>query len=416
MKEKWSSYENVLVVLLFMSIGFVFFDRLAINFLFPFMRADFGLSHTQMGMLSSVLAFTWAATGYFLGQYSEAKSKRKVVLVTSVVVFSLCSVASGLAQSFMMLMIVRAVMGLAEGPTLPISQSLMAIESSEKRRGFNMGFIQASAAGLFGSVLGPALIVPLAMHFGWRTAFYVVGIPGLLLAALLSRFVREPAARTARINLSTAEKKPRFREVLGYRNVWICILISCAFITWYYAFLAFAPSYLIEQRHFAPSQMAWIMSLIGLANVIGGFGVPALSDRLGRKSMMIIFSVASILTPLVLIFFHAAFPLFALVLFLTYLGHGCFPLFMATIPSETVPAACLTRTIGLVIGVGEIVGGFVSPTIAGSAADHFGAAAPFYMAAGAATLAAVLSLFLQETAPCKRVAVGTEPKSFNQPI
>jgi MFS family permease len=341
-------------------------------------------------MLTSALALTWAVSGFLLSAYADTHQRRKPVLIAAVVIFSLCSISSGLAGTFAMLLLARALMGLAEGPVLPISQSLMAIESSESRRGFNMGFIQASAGGLLGSVLAPAILVPLAAVHGWRVAFYCAGIPGLVLAVFLVLFVREPVTRAVKeVRSIDAAPALSFGAVLKTRNMILCIIISCLYITWFFAMVAFGPTYLLEQRHFAPSDMSIFMTVLGASSVIGGFAVPALSDRLGRKPVMIVFSLVAACAPLVLAYMPGSLGMLSVAIFVTYFGYGCFPIFLATIPAESVPRYYVSRAIATVVGIGEVIGGFVSPTVMGVSADAYGAAAPFVIASCAVLLALV---------------------------
>lgn len=402
-----NTYENKLLLLLFFTVGFVFFDRLSINFLFPFMRTEFDLTNARIGMLTSALALTWAISGYALATWAENLNRRKTILIIAVAVFSVCSIGSGLAGTFMVLLVARAVMGLAEGPVLPISQSLMGFASTESRRGFNMGFVQASAGGLLGAVLAPMVVVPLAELYGWRVAFFVAGIPGLVIAMFLAKYVVEPNGfrRTAAAASETANA-PSFVDMVGRRNIALCLLISCLFITWFVALMTFTPLYLIERRGFTPGEMSILMTLLGASSVISGFLVPAISDRIGRKPTMIFFSAVAVAVPLVLIYFEASLPLLGALLFLTYFGYGCFPIFLATIPAETVGIAHAGRAIGLVIGVGEVVGGFLAPMIEGYAADRFGAQAPFLIASAATLIAMLLSFALKETAPIKAHRAG----------
>ncbi len=397
-----NTYENRLLLLLFFTVGFVFFDRLSINFLFPFMRAEFELTNARIGMLTSALALSWAVSGYALATWAENLNRRKPILIVAVVVFSVCSIGSGLASSFMLLLVARAVMGLAEGPVLPISQSLMGFASSEHRRGFNMGFVQASAGGLLGAVLAPMVVVPLATAYGWRVTFFVAGIPGLIIAICLARYLSEPKQfprkQAAALEATPA---PSFMQMVKQRNIALCLLISCLLITWFVALMTFTPIYLMENRGFAPGEMSILMTVLGVSSVISGFAVPAISDRIGRKPTMIFFAAVSVAVPLVLVYFHASLPLLGALLFVTYFGYGCFPLFLATIPAETVGIAHAGRAIGLVIGVGEVAGGFLAPMVEGYAADRFGAQAPFLIASAAAVVAALLSFALKETAPLK---------------
>jgi predicted MFS family arabinose efflux permease len=402
------NYENKLLVILFFTVGFVFFDRLSINFLFPFMRAEFALTNSQIGLLTSALAVTWAISGVVLASFAENLNKRKPILIVTVIVFSFCSIGSGFATTFIGLLAARAVMGLAEGPVLPISQTLMGFASTESRRGFNMGFVQASAAGLLGAVLAPMVVIPLATHYGWRVAFFAAGIPGLIIALVLFKMVVEPgrqssAAQHAAGSLAVAgENKPgSFRHLLGNRNLVLCLLISCLFITWFIALTTFAPLYLMESRGFSAAEMGMLMTVLGLSSVFGGFLVPGLSDRIGRRPTMIIFSMLAVTVPLVLVYAQVSLPVLAILLFLSYFGFGVFPLFISTIPAESVGIAHAGKAISLVIGVGEVVGGCFAPLLEGYAADRFGAHAPFLIASAATAVAVLLSFGLRETAPAK---------------
>src|SRR6476620_10402820 len=126
MREKGIfSYENKLLLLLSFIFGFVLFDRMALNFLVPFFDKELGLNNTQIGLLASLLALEWAISGYAIGTLSDKTGKRKKYLLISVTIFSVCSFISGLAASFAFLLTARVIMGFAEGPVLPLTQSIM---------------------------------------------------------------------------------------------------------------------------------------------------------------------------------------------------------------------------------------------------------------------------------------------------
>ena len=113
-------YELRVVLLLGLAFGFAYFDRMAMTFLSPYVVADLKLSNTQVGALGSGLSLTWALGAYFIGRWSDAVRKRKPFLLAFMVIFSFCSVLSGLAGSFGTLFASRVVMGAVEGPFLPI--------------------------------------------------------------------------------------------------------------------------------------------------------------------------------------------------------------------------------------------------------------------------------------------------------
>ncbi len=395
--NKIFSYENKLLILLSFTFGFVLFDRMALNFLVPFFDKELGLNNTQIGLLASLLALAWAISGYVIGTLSDKTGKRKQYLIISVMIFSVCSFISGLAASFAFLLTARIIMGFAEGPVLPLAHSVMVNASTPKRRGFNMGFMQSFGSNLLGTMLAPIVLVALATNYGWRNAFFIAGVPGLILAALGFFVIKETPAKLV------SEQKPKapITELLKYRNVWVAILLSCCMMTWMFAQITFMPKYLIAVKHFEEHEMGKTMAAFGLGSIIWGAIVPALSDKFGRKPMVIIFFLLSMLMPLSVVYFGNSFSSLAPLVLLGATTMGCFPLVLATIPSETVPRQYLAQTMGFVMGIGELVGGFAAPAIAGWSADTWGLHAPFLIAAGAAFAASIIAFLLIETAPAK---------------
>jgi MFS family permease len=409
-RSRFLSYENWLVFILGLTFGFVFLDRNALSFLSPFVVAELKLTNTQVGMLSSGLSLTWAISSYLIGRASDASGQRRTYLVGAVVLFSLCSFGSGLAGSFLTLLLARMVMGIAEGPTLPISQSLIAIESSPHRRGLNMGLMQNVFSALLGTFVAPLVLVAIANAYGWRNAFFFAGIPGLIAAVFIWKYVREPA-RVAQVQGATAEAAGSSAslsplQLLSIRNIWLCTLICIAMVAWMVLGWTFFPLFYVNVRGFSTTDMAMLISVLGLSAAICGFVVPALSDRLGRKPVMVFFCLLSMLAPLAALYFPGSPGVLALLVFLGWSGAGCFPLFMAAIPAETIPVRYLTATIGLVTGIGEAIGGVLSPTLAGMAADAHGGAAPIVIMVGCAAFAGIVAVFLKETAPLKVAAAA----------
>lgn len=397
---KINTYENRLLLVLFLGFGFVFFDRLALSFLFPFIAQDLNLTNSHLGILSSALALAWALSGITLGAYADKKESKKYILVLAVIAFTICSALSGMVTSFISLLVFRSLMGIAEGPVLPISQSLLAVASTPKRRGLNMGLVTASAPGLIGAVIAPPILIWIATDFGWRSAFYATVIPGLVIAALMMIFVRNKHVHEDLVASHSHASKADINSLLTNKNIILCVLISCFYISWFITLVSFTPTYLMQVKGFAPETMGQIMSSLGFAWMVWGFVVSALSDRFGRKPILILFTVIATTCPLVLLYVDDAGLMLPLV-FLTYTGLGCFTLFMATIPAETVPASQVATALGLIMGVGEITGGFVTPVLAGFLADIYGLQIVMWIAAGGSVVACLLSLMLKETAPIK---------------
>src|ERR1700690_692776 len=187
-------YQVILVALLSLNFGILFFDRNALSFVMPFVKPDLGLNNTQVGLTSSALSLAWAVSALFIGARADRSGRRKRYLVAATVAFSLCSFATGLANSFFMLVGSRLLMGMADGGIAPISQSITALAVPPARRGVAMGVMQNFGSNLLGSFAAPVPLVGFASAFGWPQAFYLAGVPGLISALLLWRFIREPAS------------------------------------------------------------------------------------------------------------------------------------------------------------------------------------------------------------------------------
>src|SRR5690606_23524202 len=151
-------YQTLLVFLLSLNFGIVFFDRQAANVLMPLgIESELGLSQTQIGVIAGGMSFTWAIAAFFVGGLSDSLGKRKVLLIAATIAFSLCSFLSGLATSFLFLFAARLLMGAAEGGVMPISHAMVASEVDPKRRGLAQGVAQNLGSNLLGSFAAPVV-------------------------------------------------------------------------------------------------------------------------------------------------------------------------------------------------------------------------------------------------------------------
>lgn len=400
-------YQVLLVGLLSLNFGVLFFDRNALNFLMPFVQPDLGLNNTQVGMLASALSLTWAISGFLIGRLSDRTGRRKSIIVVATLAFSLCSFVSGIASSFLMLFGARLLMGFAEGGVLPISQSLTAFEVSPDRRGLAMGVMQNLGSNLLGSTAAPLLLVAIATAAGWRSAFFVAALPGLILAAAIWLFVREPSPLIA----GEAEGHERLSIAAAFaeRNILLCAGISVLLVSYLVICWAFMPLFLTQVRGFDPSVMGWLMATLGISAGVGSFVVPGISDVVGRKPVMVIVPLIGVILPLGAMFMAGSPWLLAVIFFFGWALNGVFPMFMATIPSETVDPRHTATVLGLVMGTGEVLGGVFGPALAGVAADHFGLRAVLWIMLGLCIAAGVLALGLRETAPRIVARAGLSP-------
>jgi predicted MFS family arabinose efflux permease len=399
--QRSKRYETTLVVLFFFTWGTVFLERMSLVYLAPFMVADLHLRHTQVGLLASALAITWAASGLIFGAISDRVGRRPV-LVPAVFLFSVFSWLSGLVQSFSQLFLARTVMGIAGGPTWSTMTATIEASSEPKRRGRDIGIV-VSAAALVGLALAPVLTTQIASRFGWRTAFFVAGIPGVFLGAAIWKVMKEPGGTESDKQHHVKPSLADYFSLFKYRNMWLCCLGAAGFMTWLFVMNVFAPLYITEVSGRSATLAGLVVGAGGLGAFMWGWIFPWISDRAGRRPTLLFVALLSALAPLTYqVPFLVAHPwLLAAAGFLTNGGQGIGALVLVLVPTESVSARLAATAIGLSTLVGELFGGAFAPTLAGSMADKYGLAAPLWIAAGGALLVFLASLFMSETAPAK---------------
>jgi len=390
-------YELTVVLLLGLAFGFAYFDRMAMTFLSPYVVKDLGLSNTQVGALGSGLSVTWALGAYLIGRWSDAVGRRKPFLLGAMVIFSFCSVLSGLAPGFWTLFASRMVMGAVEGPFLPICLAIIAAASLQSRRGLNVGIVQNGFGSLIGTAIAPIVLVWLADHYGWRSAFYLAGIPGLLLALLVWRYIREPQMPARAADEAPPPLLPL--AMLANRNIAVCSMISCLMVGSLVIGSIFLPLFFTGPRGWEPKTMGWVMAVLGLTPGLGGVLVSWISDKVGRRPPMIAGCFLAAVCPFAALWFGGSIPALAAIMFASWLGIGVFPLFMGLVPGETLGHAKAATAMGLVVAVGELSGGFLGPLAGGALADRISLAAPLLIQGVFALLAGVVAFALVETNP-----------------
>jgi MFS family permease len=395
------SYEWKAVLLLALAFGLVGLDRWILTPLFPAMMADLKLSYSDLGNIVGALAIAWGVSAIVIGRLSDRVGRRKV-LIPALIGFSLMSGLTAMVGGLGALLAVRSLMGLAEGAFCPASVTAAGEASLPRRRGFNQG-VQMSLFALLGFGFAPIIATQLLQVLpSWRQVFMVVAVPGLILAFLITRVIREPAhlgGEAASSDVPRPSTEP-WSGVLAAHNVRIATFgllcaMSCIFVMG-----AMVPNYLVDHLKLVPTTMGFVMSAMGWGGFVGEFAVPGLSDRIGRRWAAVIAFAGAILGTW---FFArtAANPLslFMWLAVMSFFGIGLLSLLTGPVAVEAVPPGLAASAVGFVSGTGEIFGGGVAPIIAGYVADGYGIASVFWVPIVGLSLGGVAMLFMRETAP-----------------
>jgi MFS family permease len=405
--EAWdTAYEWKAVALLSLGFGLVGIDRFMIMPLFPLMVHERHFDYQDLGIIAGSLAVAWGLSSIFMGNLSDRIGHRKVI-IPAMLVFSLLCGASGFATSLGSLVLIRVLMGLSEGAYTPVSIIATIDASRPTRHGFNVG-LQQTMMPLLGLGLAPILVTQLLKVVPWHWIFGLASVPGFIIAFLLYKTLRNSDAKMAAKHTETHDASShKWTDVFRYRNIPLNIVGMFCWVTNLVILPAFLPSYLTESLHLNLEQMGFVLSAIGFGGAAGAFVMPSLSDRLGRKPVMVLSVLGAFVLLTLLIQSDASAPKLFAYLFLTlYFVFALITLTVGPISAESVPARLMTTASGLVIGVGEVFGGGIAPAIAGYVAKHYGIEHAMYFALAALVVGMVVALSLKETAPCRVTALA----------
>lgn len=408
-------YEWYVLLLLTLANGVVAFDRLTVSYLSPYIVADMGLSNADLGLIAAALSGAIGISAFLGGRLADSTGKRKLLLIVCTVIFSIASGAGGLAMTLGVLLLARFVLGLAEGPIVPIGQSIIAETAAPERRGVSMGVMQMVGGFGIAGILGPWVATHLAEDFGWRVTMMLSVIPGLLLALGFVFILKKDPPRPVAPRLNTpadsaaaptadADKIGAWKAItllIAIPNIRIVLFVAAMFTAWLVLQNTFLALFLTKDKGLDPVTAGSVIAMGGIAGIAGGVGLPFLSDRVGRKPVMVFGALAGVCGPIALLLLDGNAMLLGLAVLLGWLPIGIGPLYCATVPIESVPPALVTTAIGLAMGTAELFGGVILPPIAGRLADSFGLAVVFYICIALAIGAAIAGLFLKETAPAK---------------
>jgi predicted MFS family arabinose efflux permease len=341
-----------------------YFDRLIVVPMFPFLKAEFGVSDSRLGLLASVVILVHSLAVLPFGFWSDRGSRQKI-MAYGVFFWSMATLLSGLATTFRFLVTARGLLGVGEGAYAPAGTAMISDCFPRRFRArvqsvFNLGM-------LVGGVLGLAAGGLLAQWVGWRYAFFLVGLPGFFLALFAYR-LRVPVTLPP-------EKPPSIPSLLkipAYLMVMLggmfVVFASTAFITW-------GPTFATRYHGLSVAQASsWIGLLVLVGSVagvlLGGHVADALQRRWAYGRAVTIGVTLLVGTPFLYqaVSTDSLFEFFVCILLATFLL-TCYHGPATAVIHDLTPERAHSFAFALYLFVIHLIGDTVAPVLVGRVSD-----------------------------------------------
>jgi SHS family lactate transporter-like MFS transporter len=402
----WTSEQKHVVAASFLGWTLDAFDFFLLVFVLKDIAAEF---HTEIADVTFVILLTLAMRpigAYLFGRAADRWGRRPTLMV-DVLLYSAIELASGFAPNLMALLVLRAIFGIAMGGEWGVGASLTMESIPPKARGLVSGFLQSGyPAGYFLASIVYGLFF---QYIGWRGMFMVGVIPALLVFYIRRSVPESPTWRPAPAASSTlAIVRAHWR--LGI----YAVLLMTAFNFFSHGTQDLYPTFLQVQHKMSPHEVSLIAIIYNIGAIIGGLSFGAMSERFGRRRIIIIAALLSL----------AVLPLWAFAQSAVWLATGAFLMQVmvqgawGVIPvhlNELSPDEARGTFPGFVYQLGNLIAS-VNATLQAWIASHNGNNYALALAAVAGTVAVVIAVLTAFGTEAKGVAFGTAGQMAKPPL
>ena len=335
----------------------------------PLMQDDLHLTPGQLGILLSAFYYGYVPCQPAVGWLAERYGAHRI-LAAGVMLWSVATMATGLAGGFVTLLGLRILLGIGESVAFPCASKVLAHSVDVGRLGIANGILS------FGYLLGPAIGTLLGGYlmiaFGWRPVFLLLGGLSLLWIWPWHRVAAPtPAARAAAAAVAADESQPSFREILIQRALWGASLGHFASNYTYYFIVSWLPYYLVKSRGFSMGSMAITASWAYALNAVSALAMGWLADRWIRngRSATVVYKGIMGLNHVVSVGCMAGMMLLPetgsiVSLFIFELVSGCSYPGIFAIPQIIAGPGATARWVGVQNATGNVAG-LIAPAITG---------------------------------------------------
>ncbi len=406
-RQTGGSVRVTLWILLIVYI-FNFIDRQIVNILAEPIRLELGLSDTQIGLLTGLaFALFYTILGLPIARFSDRPTTHRPKLIAAALAtWSAMTALCGMAQNFVQLLLARIGVGIGEAGCTPPAHSLIADMVEPKKRSSALAFY---ALGIpVGTLLGMMIGGLLADFVGWRRAFFIVGVPGVLLAIVVAWVLKEPRrhltqAQAASNAQQTMPLGQAVRSVMGSKAFVLLLVAGSAAAFLAYGKTTWTTIFFQRTHGLTPGEVGfWFGVVNGAAGIAGTFLGGWLADRYGAENRRHVLTAPAVgmalAVPLAFLAYRADNWLFALtLLFLPTLFNSLYygPTYSAAqglvpLRARAIAAAVLLFFQNLIgLGLGPLFFGMLSDWLR----PEFGEESVRYVLYGAAFLGLLPAFF-----------------------
>jgi predicted MFS family arabinose efflux permease len=355
-------------------------DRQAIFSLFPLLRRDLAASDVALGSMASVFLWVYALVSPFAG-YIGDRLRRSDVIIASLFLWSVVTIATGFATTSGELLMLRGLMGLSEACYMPAGLALIADYHGPHRRSTAIGIHQSGV--YLGMVLGGVSAAYLGDHVGWRYAFYCLGGLGVLLGIFLSIVLDDVPGRVRKSAIPRRKDAARvsmwhsYSSLLGIPTVWVLSLVVMVFSVYFWILAAWLPLFFYQEfamtltrAAFTATAYSQLASVIGI--LVGGLTADYFRRRYTRARIWVQFLGIIVPAPFLLVLGTSkSFRLALTSMILFGLGRGVWDCNNMPILCDVVAPELRASAYGLYNFAG-MLGGGVGTLMAGVLASQAG--------------------------------------------
>lgn len=268
-----------------------YIDRSSFSIANTSIRADLGLSGTQVGALLSAFSLAYGIVQLPIGLMLDRVGPR-LILAVGMFVWSLAQMATGLVSGFGGFLATRISLGIGEAPMMPCGVKVMNDWFSVRDRGFPTGLLTAS--NTLGVTLAPPILTLIMLSFGWRAMFVSVGLFSVLLSLAWYPLYRDresvtltegeaAAMQLEAVRPQTEMSLRTWKRLFRQRTMWGMMLGfgGVNYTTWLY--LSWLPGYLQAERHLSIARTGWVAIIPYLFGTVGSVASGAAGNRLIRR-------------------------------------------------------------------------------------------------------------------------------------